>query len=115
MQRMADKSTSDTSAAPAKEAGELTETTRSAVVDQEQAVPQVPAQVPEVPQSQTSPGMSAAVVAAVEAAVDKGKYLIGKWHDFDNYGCPHCEHKTLDGSAAIAIHIINTHPGVNHV
>lgn len=48
------------------------------------------------------------------SVVDTGppdeKYLVGKWNDLPNYGCPYCGHKTVNGRVAIEEHIFDDHP-----
>lgn len=37
-------------------------------------------------------------------------YFVGYWAGYPNYGCPHCEHKTVSGPADIVAHINTRHP-----
>ncbi len=40
---------------------------------------------------------------------DFGEYFIGYWHEFRNYGCPHCPYATLEGPGAVNSHILERH------
>lgn len=62
-----------------------------------------------------APALSPEEVAEEEVAAEFGQYHSGLWQGFQNYGCPHCEYKTLgegtlSGTDTVQQHINQRHP-----
>jgi hypothetical protein len=85
--------------------------------DEEELAPEEPQAegTPEAPAESTGGGEETGEVpseADLGGPVDEEPepFLIGTWHGMPNYGCPHCEYKTVQGFPDVAWHIRDAHP-----
>ena len=87
----------------------LQETTSQAIVDQP---PPAPEEAEPTQTGAPSPSLTPAQEAQQRDEEEAKQFLVGKWHHYDNYGCPHCPYLTIAGAEDIMWHIRHAHPEV---